>query len=66
MLHFEGADSEAEEVINFLFTQGFGTCRADSGEYTVVFRFKHLSDAQKAYRDLCMAYMRTVAKEVEK
>lgn len=53
-------DSVSEEAVWQLFRKGFGTCRADSGEYTVIFRFKHLADAQKAYRDLCAAYMRVV------
>jgi hypothetical protein len=58
--------SEAEEVLNFLFTKGFGTCRSDGyGGYTVEFQFRTLADAQKAYRDLCMSYMKDVARRAE-
>lgn len=55
-------DCEADGVIDYLFTKGFGTCRSDgAGGYSVTFRFQHLTEAQKAYRDLCMSYMRRIA-----
>lgn len=56
-------ETQAEEALFNLFAKGFGTCRSNSGEYTVQFRFQHLEDAQKAYFDLCTAYHNLVKRE---
>ena len=56
---YRAFESPADEIIDFLFTKGFGTCRSDGdGGYSVVFAFRTLKDAQKAYRDLCHERLR--------
>lgn len=58
--------SPAEEAVYTLFLRGFGTCRSSDGEYSVIFRFGKLDDAQRSYEQLCRAYMHMVRKEDHK